>query len=98
MPEAIDFASISTRAPRGPVSGLEGLAWSYGHCHNAHCLSGRLRTPRFAVERGRGRGIEALPDLDLRLSPLVSAQVLWGPNISPLGSQNRRYVRSSRHV
>ena len=26
------------------------------------------------------------------------SEVVWGPNFSPLGSQNRRHVRSSRHV
>jgi hypothetical protein len=32
-----------------------------GIVDNTHCVPGRLSTPFFAVERGRGRGIEGLP-------------------------------------
>jgi hypothetical protein len=42
------------RAPRTPASGLASLAGSHGHCRRD------AGTPSFAVERGRGRGIEGL--------------------------------------
>jgi hypothetical protein len=40
----------------------QGLALSRtGIIDDLYCLSGRRSTPNFAVERGRGRGIEGLP-------------------------------------
>jgi hypothetical protein len=55
--------------------------------YNAHCVPGRLSPPRFAVERGRGRGIEGLPLLvreacldGLAVYPVAEAVVpLRGP-------------------
>jgi hypothetical protein len=67
MPKAIDFTSVSMRAPPGSREwGVEQKAWPGSTdmlVYNAHCvLPGRLsRPPCFAVERGHGRGIECLP-------------------------------------
>jgi hypothetical protein len=61
MPKAIDFTSISMRIPGLPRVEQKVRSDSTDIVYNAHCVPGRLSTPCFAVERGRGRGIEGLP-------------------------------------
>jgi hypothetical protein len=49
MPKAIDFTSISMRAPPGsarePASGAGGLAWLYGHCLQRALRPGAAQPP-----------------------------------------------------
>jgi hypothetical protein len=64
MPKAIDFTSISMRVPPGSRewsrrSGL--IVRTLPTTRTASRGPGRLSPPCFAVERGRGRGIEGLP-------------------------------------
>jgi hypothetical protein len=99
MPKAIDFTSISTRVLPGSRewtkrSGLVVRTLSTTRT----AFSGRLSPPCFAVERGRGRGIEGLPLLVPRgssLGPRITAGAYswWARRPARTAS---RYVLSRR--
>jgi hypothetical protein len=63
MPKAIDFTSISMRAPPGSREWTRrpGLIARTLSTPRTASRGGSAPRPCFAVERGRGRGIEGLP-------------------------------------